>query len=272
MIDFIDVHKSFGTLHVLRGINLTFERGLTTVVLGRSGTGKSVTLKCIVRLLEPDKGEVLVEGKNVVDMDRDELDKWRARCGFLFQGGAMYDSMTIEENLVFPLRNRKDISASDKTELAKEKLSWVGLSGTLAKYPSDLSGGMRKRAALARTLMTEPEVILYDEPTTGLDPITSNEISQLIARLKEERGVTSIAVTHDMPAARLVADRIAFLHRGTVLASGTWEEIEAIDNPLVQFFLATEFTRDPIEVADEQYGGTPEESEEEPENAVKEEA
>ncbi|HDS74623.1 MAG TPA: ATP-binding cassette domain-containing protein, partial [Firmicutes bacterium] len=143
MIDFVNVHKSFGTLHVLRGIDLTFERGLTTVVLGRSGTGKSVTLKCIVGLLEPDDGEVLVEGKNVVDMDRDELNAWRARCGFLFQGGAMYDSMTIEENLIFPLRNRKDISTSDKTELAKEKLSWVGLSGTLDKFPADLSGGMR---------------------------------------------------------------------------------------------------------------------------------
>lgn len=272
MIDFINVHKSFGKLHVLRGINLTFERGLTTVVLGRSGTGKSVALKCIVRLLEPSEGEVLVEGNNVVDMDRNELETWRARCGFLFQSGAMYDSMTIEENLVFPLRNRKGISAADKTELAKEKLSWVGLSGTMEKYPSDLSGGMRKRAALARTLMTDPEVILYDEPTTGLDPITSNEISQLVARLKDEQGVTTIAVTHDMLAARHIADRIAFLHRGVVLASGTWAEIEALDDPLVQFFLATEFTSDPIDVPDEQYGDAPESSEEKSENAEKEEA
>ncbi len=261
MIEFHDVYKSFGSLHVLRGITLTFEKGLTTVVLGRSGTGKSVTLKCIVGLLEPDRGTVLAEGKDVVKMTPEELNDWRMRCGFLFQGGAMYDSMTIEENLVFPLRNRKDITQKEKSDLALEKLTWVGLGGTMEKYPADLSGGMRKRAALARTLMTEPEVILYDEPTTGLDPVTSNEISQLIDRLKEEQGVTSIAVTHDMAAARLVADRIAFLHRGTVLAEGTWDEIERIDDPLVKFFLATEFTMDPIELDDELYDSDDEESE-----------
>jgi phospholipid/cholesterol/gamma-HCH transport system ATP-binding protein len=251
MIEFIDVHKAFGDLRVLRGINLTFEQGLTTVVLGRSGTGKSVTLKCIVGLLEPDSGLVLAEGAEIATMPSNTLEQWRSRCGFLFQGGAMYDSMTIGDNLVFPLRNEKTVPANDKLALAHEKLRWVGLEGTIDKFPADLSGGMRKRAALARTLMTDPEVILYDEPTTGLDPVTSNEISQLIARLKEEQGVTSIAVTHDMPAARLVADRIAFLHKGKVLATGTWEEIQQNDDPLVQFFLATEFTRDPIELDDE---------------------
>ncbi len=251
MIDFVDVQKSFGSLHVLRGVTLTFERGLTTVVLGRSGTGKSVTLKCIVGLLSPDEGQVTAEGTEISGMGADELQSWRSRVGFLFQGGAMYDSMSIGENLMFPLRNRKDVDDEQKAVVAREKLSWVGLAQTFDKFPADLSGGMRKRAALARTLMTDPEVILYDEPTTGLDPVTSNEISQLIARLKDEQGVTSIAVTHDMPCARLIADRIAFLHKGRVLASGTWEEIEAADNRLVQFFLATEFTRDPIELDDE---------------------
>ena len=246
MIELQNVHKSFGPQHVLRGVSLTAPQGRTTVILGRSGTGKSVTLKCIVGLLTPDEGVVLAEGATVAEMTGAELEKWRSRTGFLFQGGALYDSMSVHDNMVFPLRNRRDLSDDDKTGLAYEKLKWVGLAEAIDKDPSDLSGGMRKRAALARTLMTDPEVILYDEPTTGLDPVTSNEISQLILRLREEQGVTGIAVTHDMPCARLVADRVAFMHAGAVLAEGDWAEIEATTDPLVQFFLATEFTRDPI--------------------------
>jgi len=252
MIELVDVHKSFGTQHVLRGVSLSAPKGKTTVVLGRSGTGKSVTLKCIVGLLTPEKGKVLVEGNEVATMDKEELTAWRMRNGFLFQGGALYDSMSVRENMIFPLRNRKDIPDEKKHDLALEKLTWVGLEDAIDKDPADLSGGMRKRAALARTLMTDPEVILYDEPTTGLDPVTSNEISQLIDRLREEREVTGIAVTHDMPCARLIADHIAFLHAGRLLIQGDWEKIKASDNKLVQFFLATDFTRDPIEFDDEQ--------------------
>lgn len=248
MIDLVDLHKSFGSQQVLRGVGFTARKGETFVVLGRSGTGKSVTLKCIVGLLTPDEGKVLAEGREVAAMDRRELNQWRSRVGFLFQGGALYDSMSVAENLTFSLRSRKEISEEEKLERAREKLRWVSLESAFDKNPSDLSGGMRKRAALARTLMTDPEVVLYDEPTTGLDPVTSNEISQLIARLKDERGVTSIVVTHDMPCARLVADRVAFLHGGNVLVEGTWDEVEACNKPLVQFFLATKFTRDPIHV------------------------
>jgi len=251
MINLINLHKSFGEMHVLKGIDLTFPRAETSVVLGRSGTGKSVMLKCIVGLLEPDEGKVLAEGAEVAEMDPRKLSEWRSRVGFLFQGGALYDSMSVLDNLRFPLRNRKDISDNDRVDLAREKLRWVGLEDAIDKYPSDLSGGMRKRAALARTLVTEPEVILYDEPTTGLDPVTSNEISQLIARLKDEQGTTGIAVTHDMACARLIADHVAFLHGGRVLAEGSWGQIEDCDKPLVQFFLATEFTRDPIELGEE---------------------
>ena len=247
MIELVDVHKSFGPQDVLKGVSLSAPQGETTVILGRSGTGKSVTLKCIVGLLEPDKGVVLAEGHPVAEMDKAALEAWRSRTGFLFQGGALYDSMSVHDNMVFPLRNRRDLSENDKTELAHEKLKWVGLAEAMEKDPSDLSGGMRKRAALARTLMTDPEVILYDEPTTGLDPVTSNEISQLILRLREEEGVTGIAVTHDMPCARLVGDRIAFMHGGTVLVEGTWPEIEQNEDRLVQFFLATKFTRDPLD-------------------------
>jgi phospholipid/cholesterol/gamma-HCH transport system ATP-binding protein len=248
MIDVIDLHKSFGSSHVLRGVTFGARKGETLVVLGRSGTGKSVMLKCVVGLLSPDEGKVLAEGREVAQMDRRELNAWRSRVGFLFQGGALYDSMSVAENLIFPLRTRRGIAEEEKFERASEKLRWVDLESAFEKNPSDLSGGMRKRAALARTLMTDPEVILYDEPTTGLDPVTSNEISQLIARLKDEQGVTSIVVTHDMPCARLVADRVAFLHSGRVLVEGTWDEVERCDKRLVQFFLATEFTREPIDV------------------------
>jgi len=251
MIDLVDVSKSFGDHEVLRGITLSAERGETTVILGRSGTGKSVMLKCIVGLLTPDEGKVLAEGSEVAAMKRRELEVWRRRVGYLFQNGALYDSMTVGENLLFPLRRRKDLSEDDKLDMAQERLAWVGLEGTLDKEPSDLSGGMRKRAALARTLMNDPDVILYDEPTTGLDPVTSNEIAQLIARLKDERGVTGIAVTHDIACAQLIADRVAFLHQGKVLATGTWEEIAAANVPLVQSFLATEFTREPLHLDEE---------------------
>ncbi len=250
-IELRDVQKSFGDLHVLRGVTLSFESGQTTVVLGRSGTGKSVMLKCIVGLLEQDEGHVLAEGRAVAEMTLAELGEWRRRVGYLFQSGALYDSMSVGDNMLFPLRHDASLDEDEKTSLAHERLGWVGLGGTFEKNPSDLSGGMRKRAALARTLMTDPEVILYDEPTTGLDPVTSNEISQLVARLEQEKGVTGIAVTHDMSCARLIADRVAFLHRGTVLAQGSWREIEESDEPLVRFFMATEFTRDPINLEEE---------------------
>lgn len=229
--------KSFGDNEVLKDINLELHKGENVVVLGRSGQGKSVTIQCIAGLMQQDEGILEVLGKEVKEMTRDELREMRIKIGFLFQSGALYDSMTVRENLSFPLT--RVLKLKDKTELDKrvqEALESVGLEDAIDKFPSDLSGGMRKRVGLARTLILRPEIMLYDEPTTGLDPITSREISELIIKLQEKYDTSSIIITHDMPCARITADRIVVMNDGKYIATGTYDELAKSDDELVNNF------------------------------------
>jgi phospholipid/cholesterol/gamma-HCH transport system ATP-binding protein len=233
-----DLHKTFGENNkILQGINLTVNKGEDLVILGRSGSGKSVTIKCIVGLIEPDKGEIKVFNENVLNLTKPELNEIRVRIGFLFQSGALYDSMSVRENLAFTLKkHKKDLTAEEVESEIVEALDNVGLSDAIDKMPSELSGGMQKRIGLARTLILKPEIILYDEPTTGLDTITSREISELILDIKHKRKTTSIIITHDMACAKLTADRIMVLKDGVIHAEGTYEELEKDEDKWVRSF------------------------------------
>lgn len=233
-----DLHKTFGKDNkVLQGVNLTVNKGEDLVILGRSGSGKSVTIKCIVGLIEPDQGEIKVFDENVLNLTKPELNEIRVRIGFLFQSGALYDSMSVRENLAFTLKKHKrDLSAEEVESEVMEALDNVGLSDAIDKMPSELSGGMQKRIGLARTLILKPEIILYDEPTTGLDTITSREISELILDIKHKRKTTSIIITHDMACAKLTADRIMVLKDGVIHAEGTYEELEKDEDEWVRSF------------------------------------
>lgn len=229
--------KSFGDNEVLKDINLELHRGENIVVLGRSGQGKSVTIQCIAGLLEPDDGSLKVMDKEVKDLSEDDLKELRSKLGFLFQSGALYDSMTVRENLMFPLT--RVLKMKDEAEMekrVKDVLESVGLEEAIDKYPGDLSGGMRKRVGLARTLILRPEIMLYDEPTTGLDPITSREISELIVKLQEKYETSSIIITHDMACARIVADRIAVMNDGQFIAIGTYDELAKSQDELINNF------------------------------------
>jgi phospholipid/cholesterol/gamma-HCH transport system ATP-binding protein len=231
----INLHKSFDDNRVLKGISLNLSKGQNLVIVGRSGTGKSVLIKCVVRLLWPDAGSINVLGKDVLALPENELNELRIRIGYLFQEGALYDSMSLEENLLFPLkRNRPDLSHKEMQERIKIALENVDLSEASEKMPSELSGGMRKRASLARTLILNPEIILYDEPTTGLDPYTSREISELIVRIQEKYNASSIVVTHDMKCARTVSDQISILHDGQFIASGSFDALKNHENPVIR--------------------------------------
>lgn len=226
--------KSFGTKHVLKNINLQLHRGENIVILGRSGTGKSVTIQCIVGMLKPDGGSVKVFGDEVAEMGDKELKALRIKIGFLFQSGALYDSMTVRENLEFPLT--RVLKLKDRAEIDKRveaALDSVGLLDAIDKMPSDLSGGMRKRAGLARTIIVEPEIILYDEPTTGLDPITSREISDLILSIQKKQKTSSIIITHDMECARIASDRVVIMDDGEYIAEGSFEELHKSKEKLV---------------------------------------
>ncbi len=238
MIRFEDVHKSFGPLKVLQGIDLTIEKGQSLVILGRSGSGKSVMLKHVVALLQPDRGKVIVDEQNIFDFDHDELMGYRKRLGILFQFGALFDSMTVAENVGFALKESLRYPKDKIENIVEEKLDMVGLSGIQEKMPSELSGGMKKRVALARAISTEPEILLYDEPTTGLDPITADLINELIVDVNQKMGVTSIAVTHDLASAFKIADRIIMLYEGKILADSTPDEIENTDDPVVRQFIS----------------------------------
>lgn len=226
IIQVMNLHKSFQDIKVLKGVSFVLNKGETLVILGRSGTGKSVTIKCLVRLILPDKGSINVLDNDVLSLEEDELNRLRIRVGYLFQEGALYDSMSLIENVKFPLkRNQPRLKESEMEERAAGILESVGLADARDMMPSELSGGMRKRGGLARTLILKPEIILYDEPTTGLDPYTAQDINELIIKIQETYETTSIVVTHDMKCARLVSDRIIVLHAGQVLARGTYQEL-----------------------------------------------
>lgn len=233
-----NVRKSFGAKEVLKDVSLQLGKQENLVVLGKSGTGKSVLIKCIVRLLKADAGEIEVFGQEVNQLDKIALDDVRKKIGFLFQSAALYDSMTVRENLEFPLRRiRKGLSEEEINQKVEQALENVGLVEAIDKMPSELSGGMRKRIGLARTIIVDPEIILYDEPTTGLDPVTSNEISILINEIQQKYKASSIIITHDMECVRTVADRIIMLRDGEVYKDGTFKEFEKdADDYISSFF------------------------------------
>jgi phospholipid/cholesterol/gamma-HCH transport system ATP-binding protein len=233
------VTKAFGTHTVLDDVTLDVRRKSGFCLLGRSGTGKSVTLKHIIGLMRPDRGRVLVDGRDVTTLRRRELADVRRRMGFLFQNAALFDSITVGENVAFPLRRHTELDDRKIRESARAKLADVGLDGEYDKMPADLSGGMKKRAALARAMALDPDILLVDEPSAGLDPITSDEIDDLLVDLKK-RGTTIVMVTHNIPSARHVADDLAFLHEGKVIARGTAKELEQSEHELVRTFMRSE--------------------------------
>lgn len=237
MIEMQHLKKSFGNNHVLRDINLVINKGENLAILGQSGTGKSVLIKCIVGLVEIDDGKLLIFGQNISELKNKDLIEIQKRIGFLFQSGALYDSMTVRENLEFPLRKKISSIPKDELEsLIKESLHDVGLDKAIDKTPSELSGGMRKRLGLARTLILKPEIMLYDEPTTGLDPITSKEISNLILEVQKKYNTTSIIITHDIECTRLTANRIIVIKDGVCAAEGTFNELEKSADPWIRSF------------------------------------
>ncbi len=240
ILQLIDIKKSFGSFEVLKDINLSVKKGETVVILGRSGTGKSVILKCIIGLELPDSGDIKVFGKQFLNLSEKEENDIIIKIGFLFQSGALYDSMTVRQNLEFPIIRQPGYKSEDLNPKVEETLKSVGLSEAIDKMPSELSGGMKKRIGLARTLMLEPDIILYDEPTTGLDPVTSNEISHLMLDMQKKLNVTSLIVTHDMACAKLVAHRIVVLKDGIFAAEGTYEELEHSEDDFVRGFFEFE--------------------------------
>lgn len=228
--------KSFGDNDVLKDMNLKIEKGENLVVLGKSGSGKSVLIKCLVGLIEPDDGKIVLLGKDISELKSDELNLLRKKVGFLFQSAALYDSMTVRENLEFPLRDLKSKPKEEIDALVIEALKNVGLEEAIDKMPSELSGGMRKRVGLARTLILKPEIILYDEPTTGLDPITSKEISHLILDVQKKYNTASIIITHDVECARITSNRIIILKDGKTVAEGTFKELSESKDEWVRSF------------------------------------
>ena len=237
IIEFHKVEKSFGSQKVLDQIDLAIERGRATVIIGGSGTGKSVLLKHIICLLRPDAGEVLFDNQRIDQLSEHQLVKVRARVGYLFQGGALFDSMQAVENVIFPIRDHLGLSYKQARKLAMEKLALVGMADHADKWPGQLSGGECKRVALARAIALDPEVMLYDEPTTGLDPPRAHIICELIVKLQQRLGITSVVVTHDMNAARKVGNRIVMLHEGRLIADGKADHILAVTDPIVASFV-----------------------------------
>jgi phospholipid/cholesterol/gamma-HCH transport system ATP-binding protein len=231
------LQKSFGSQIVLDGIEVTVTKGETLAVLGRSGTGKSVLLKLIIGLQKPDAGSILIHGEEITTLPLDAMNEIRKKMGFLFQNAALYDSLTVEQNIAFPLQRHTRKTEAEMGERVKELLASVGMEGDLQKMPSDLSGGMQKRVGLARALALEPSILLLDEPTAGLDPITSGEINELILKLQKEHDMASIVVTHDLHSAKTIADRLALLHEGRVLIEGSFEDLEKSDDEFVMEFM-----------------------------------
>lgn len=233
-----DLRKSFGDNHVLNGFNLELHQGENLVVMGKSGSGKSVMIKCLVGLMAPDNGYIEVMGKEIASLDHQTLDELRSDIGFLFQGSALYDSMTVRENLEFPMRRHKEKLGviSDTTPLVMEALENVGLADAIDLMPAELSGGMKRRVALARTLILKPKIILYDEPTSGLDPITAKEIIELMRSIQKKYGTSSLIITHDVDCARVISERMVLLVDGINYAEGTYTELSASKDPKVEAF------------------------------------
>jgi phospholipid/cholesterol/gamma-HCH transport system ATP-binding protein len=237
MIELIDLHKSFGNKKVLNGTTLTIDTGETMTIIGRSGEGKSVLLKHIIGLLRPDKGTIKIDGEDISRFDTSQMVKLRRRFGMLFQGAALFDSMTVDENIGLGLREHNICPEYEVKKIISKKLAQVGLPGTENVKPAELSGGMKKRVGLARAIAMDPEFILYDEPTTGLDPIMADAINDLIIHMKETLKITSVAVTHDMTSAYKISDRIAVLYRGQIIFCGTPDEVRNSNSDVVQQFI-----------------------------------
>jgi len=238
VIEFRQVHKSFNHTPVLAGMDLAIRPAETVTIIGGSGIGKSVTLKLIVGLLKPESGQVLIEGEDIVPLTEDQLIRVRKKIGMVFQSSALFDSLSVGENIAYPLREHTAMAEQEIRDRIKETLKLVGLEGIEDKDPAELSGGMRKRVALARAIALAPRIILYDEPTTGLDPTNTEKINELIVDMDEKLGVTSVVVTHDMRSAFKISDRIALLYQGKIAFAGTPKEIESSDLPLVRQFIA----------------------------------
>jgi phospholipid/cholesterol/gamma-HCH transport system ATP-binding protein len=241
MIQVIDLYKSFGANRVLQGVYLTVDEGSTVVILGASGSGKTVLMKHIIGLLKPDRGQVIVDDEDLVPMSPEQLAVVRRKFGMVFQGSALFDSMTVFENVSFPLRERTKMSEAEMREIVRRKLEIVGLVGVEDKYPADLSGGMRKRVGLARAIVLDPKIVLYDEPTTGLDPITTDYVDQMILDAKRALGVTSVVISHDVASAFKVGDTIAFLTDGRIVEQLPPKKLRQSAHPAVKVFLQTWF-------------------------------
>lgn len=247
MIEFRNVHKSFGPQKVLDDVSLEIPKGQTTVIIGPSGTGKSVYIKLLVGLLKPDQGEIFVAGQEITRLPERELYEVRKKFGMLFQDGALFDSMTVEENIAFPLRRHTHKKDREIREIVNHKLAQVGLPHAGHKFPGELSGGMRKRVGIARALALDPEVVLFDEPNSGLDPVMSDAIDKLILRLQHELGTTFVVISHDLDGTWQIADRIAMLYKSKLIACGTKDEIKNSDNPVLKQFFSRS-SEGPIQV------------------------
>jgi len=237
MIKIFNLWKSLGGKEVLRGLDLHIRRGMITVIIGGSGSGKTVLLRHLIGLLKPDAGSIFVDGVDITKLNEIELNEFRKKFGMLFQSSALFDSLTVGENVGFPLKEHTTLSAREIQERVREKLALVGLFGVEHLMPAELSGGMRKRVGLARAIIREPEIILYDEPTTGLDPIMVDAINRLIMDLQHKLSITTVVVTHDMSSTFKIAHRIAMLYGGSIIAEGTTEEIQESQDPVVQQFI-----------------------------------
>ncbi len=241
MIEVVGLWKSFGEAQVLRGANLSVDEGSTCVILGTSGSGKTVLMKHIIGLLKPDRGQVMVEGEDIVPLGPQELTRVRRKFGMVFQGAALFDSMTVYENVSFPLREHTRASEEEMRAIVRKKLAIVGLTDVEDKYPADLSGGMRKRVGLARAIVLDPKIVLYDEPTTGLDPITTDYVDQMILDAKHALRVTSVVISHDVASAFKVGDTIGFLYQGKIAEQLPPARLRQSNNPAVKLFLSTWF-------------------------------
>jgi phospholipid/cholesterol/gamma-HCH transport system ATP-binding protein len=244
----VNLHKSFGDNHVLKGCDLEVQEGESMVVIGGSGSGKTVLIKCIIGLIQPNEGEIYVDGLEITSLNEQKMNEVRKKFGMLFQGGALFDSLRVWENVGFGLRQQTRLKEEEIKKIASEKLRLVGLKDIEDLMPAELSGGMKKRVSLARAIAMEPEILLYDEPTTGIDPIMADAINGLIIQMREKLNVTSVAITHDMKSAYKIADRIAMLYQGKIIGVGTPEEIKGSPNLIVQQFIQGK-SEGPIQMA-----------------------